>query len=76
MDLGEYYFHDDKIDENYDNKTQVAKIRDRHIEFKLKKNQKVIRLVAIRQYKNFLAKPEGKLRLGLVTHTTSKKQHK
>ena len=76
MDLGEYNFHEDKIDENCDNKTQVAKIRDRHIEFKLKKNQKVIRMVAIKQYKNFLAKPEGKLRLGLVTHTTSKKQHK
>ena len=76
MDLGEYYFHNDKIDENYDNKSQVAKIRDRHIEFKLKKNQKVIRMVAIKQYKNFLAKPEGKLRLGLVTHITSKKKHK
>ncbi len=76
MDLGEYYFHDDKIDENYDNKTQVAKIRDKHIEFKLNKNQKVIRMVAIKQYKNFLAKPEAKLRLGLVTHTTSKKKHK
>ena len=76
MDLGEYYFHDDKIDENYDNKSKVAMIRDRHIEFKLKKNQKVVRMIAIKQYKNFLAKPEGKLRLGLVTHTTSKKQHK
>ena len=42
----------------------------------LKKNQKVIRMVAIKQYKNFLAKPEGKLRLGLVTHTTSKKKRK
>jgi len=76
MDLGEYYFHDDKIDENYNNKSKVAMIRDRHIEFKLKKNQKVIRMVAIKQYKNFLVKPEGKLQLGLVTHTTSKKQHK
>ena len=76
MDLGEYYFHDDKIDENYDNKSKVAMIRDRHIEFKLKKNQKVIRMVAIKQYKNFLAKPEGKLRLGLITHTTTKKKHK
>ena len=43
---------------------------------KLKKNQKVIRMVAIKQYKNFLAKPEGKLRLGLVTHITTKKKHK
>ena len=76
MDLGEYYFHDDKIDETYDNKSKVAMIRDRHIEFKLKKNQKVIRMIAIKQYKNFLAKPEGRLRLGLVTHITSKKKHK
>ena len=76
MDLGEYYFHDDKIDENYDTKTQVAKIRNRAIEFKLKKNQKVIRLVAMKEFKNYMARPEGKLRLGLVSHTTSKKKHK
>lgn len=76
MDLGEYYFHDDKIDENYDTKTQVTKIRNRAIEFKLKKNQKVIRLVAMKEFKNYMARPEGKLRLGLVTHTTSKKKHK
>ena len=76
MDLGEYYFHDDKIDENYDTKTEVTKIRNRAIEFKLKKNQKVIRLVAMKEFKNYMARPEGKLRLGLVTHTTSKKKHK
>ena len=76
MDLGEYYFHDDKIDENHDNKSKVAMIRDRHIEFKLKKNQKVIRMVAIKQYKNFLVKPVGKIRIGIVTHIASKKQHK
>lgn len=76
MDLGEYYFNDDKIDENYDTKTQVAKIRNRAIEFKLKKNQKVIRLVAMKEFKNYMARPEGKLRLGLVSHTTSKKKHK
>lgn len=76
MDLGKYYFHDDKIDENYDTKTQVAKIRNRAIEFKLKKNQKVIRLVAMKEFKNYMARPEGKLRLGVVTHTTSKKNHK
>ena len=76
MDLGEYYFHDDKIDENYDTKTEVAKIRNRAVEFKIKKNQKIIRFVAIKQLKNFLAKPEGKLRLGVITHITSKKKHK
>ena len=47
MDFGEYYFHDDKIDENYDTKTEVAKIRNRAVEFKIKKNQKIIRFVAI-----------------------------
>ena len=73
MDLGEYYFKDNEIDESYDNKTQVAKIRDKHIEFKLKKNQKVIRMVAMREFKNYLAKPEGKIRMGIITHTTSKK---
>ena len=76
MDLGEYYFKDNEINENYDNKTQVSKIRDKHIEFKLNKNQKVIRMVAIKQYKNFLVKPEGKIRIGIVTHIASKKQHK
>ena len=76
MDLAEYYFHDDKIDENYDTKTEVAKIRNRAVEFKVKKNQKIIRFVAIKQFKNFLAKPEGKLRLGVVTHITSKKKRK
>ena len=76
MDLGEYYFHDDKIDENYDTKTGVAKIRNRAVQFKIKKNQKIIRFVAIKQFKNFLAKPEGKLRLGVVTHITSKKKRK
>ena len=75
-DLGEYYFHDDKIDENYDTKTEVAKIRNRAIEFKIKKNEKIIRLVAMKQFKNYLAKPEGKLRLGLVTHITSKDKHR
>ena len=44
MDLGEYYFHDDKIDENYDTKTQVAKIRNRAIEFKLRKIKKLLDL--------------------------------
>lgn len=76
MDLGEYYFHDDKIDENYDTKTQVAKIRKSAIEFKIKKNEKPIRMIAMKQYKNFLAKPEGKINLGLVTRIVPKKRQK
>ena len=74
MDLGEYYFNDDKIDESYDTKTEVAKIRKSAIEFKIKKNEKPIRMIAIKQYKNFLAKPEGKINLGLVTKIVQKKK--
>lgn len=73
LDLGEYYFHNYKIDEDYDTKTEVAKIRNKAIEFKLKKNQKAIRIVAMKQYKNFLANPEGKIKLKLVTHNVPKK---
>ena len=76
MDLGEYYFHDDKIDENYDTKTEVAKIRKSAIEFKIKRNEKPIRMIAIKQYKNFLAKPEGIINLGLVTRIVPKKKQK
>lgn len=76
MDLGEYYFHDDKIDENYDTKTEVAKIRKSAVEFKIKKNEKPIRMIVIKQYKNFLAKPEGKINLGLVTRIVPKKRQK
>ena len=57
-------------------KDLIMKARNKAIEFKLKKNQKVIRLVAMREYKNYLAKPEGKLHLGLVTHSTTKERHK
>ena len=76
MDLGEYYFHDNKIDENYDTKTEVAKIRKSAVEIKIKKNEKPIRMIAIKQYKNFLAKPEGKINLGLVTKIVPKKKQK
>ena len=74
MDLGEYYFHDDKIDENYDTKTEVTKIRKSAVEFKIKKNEKPIRMIATKQYKNFLVKPEGKINLGLVTKIVPKKK--
>lgn len=76
MDLGEYYFHDDKIDEEYDTETEVAKIRKSAVEFKIKKNEKPIRMIAIKQYKNFLAKPKGKINLGLVTQIVPRKEQK
>ena len=72
LDLGEYHFIDDKVDLNYNNKSKIATIKGRTIEFKLKKNQKVIRMLAVKEMKNYLAKPEKKLRLGLVTCNTKK----
>ena len=72
LDLGEYHFVDDKVDLNYNNKSEIATIKGRTIEFKLKKNQKVIRMLAVKEMKNYLAKPEKKLRLGLVTYNTKK----
>ena len=70
LDLGEYHFIDNKVDLNYNNKSQIATIKGRTIEFKLKKNQKVVRMLAVKEMKNYLAKPEKKLRLGLVTYNT------
>ena len=72
LDLGEYHFVDDKVDLNYNNKSEIATIKGRTIEFKLKKNQKVIRMLAVKEMKNYLVKPEKKLRLGLVTCNTKK----
>ena len=42
----------------------------------IKKNEKPIRMIAIKQYKNFLAKPEGKINLRLVTRIVPKKRQK
>ena len=66
--MGEYYFKDNKIDESCDVRTEVAQVRNSAVEFKLKKNQKIIRMISMKEYKNFLSKPEGKLRLGVVNH--------
>lgn len=66
IDLGEYYFHDDHFDENYDTKTEVAKIRNKAVEFKLKSNEKAVRMVAVKNRKNYLAKEEYKMKLGII----------
>lgn len=76
IDLGEYYYHDEHIDENYDTKTEVAKIKDKAIEFKIKKNERTIRLVAIKNRMNYLAKEEYKMKLGVITKSTTKSNHK
>ncbi len=76
LDLGEYYYHDEHFDENYDTKTEVAKIRNKAIEFKLKSNEKPVRMIAIKNRKNYLAKEEYKMKLGIVTRINSKSKGK
>ena len=76
IDLGEYYFHDDHFDENYDTKTEVAKIRNKAVEFKLKSNEKAVRMVAFKNRKNYLAKEEYKMKLGIVTKVNTKQKGK
>ena len=41
-------FADDKIDENYDTKTEVAQIRKSAVEFKIKKNEKLEKTIRIK----------------------------
>ena len=76
LDLGEYYYHDEHFDENYDTKTEVAKIRNKAIEFKLKSNEKPVRMIVIKNRKNYLAKEEYKMKLGIVTRINSKSKGK
>lgn len=73
LDLGEYKVEDGKVDVTYDNKSEVAKLKDRVIEFKLKSNQRMIRAVALKVNQNFMAKPTVKYRLGVITRKLAKK---
>ena len=76
LDLGEYYYHDEHFDETYDTKTEIAKIKNKAVEFKMKKNEKAIRMIAIKNRKNFLAKEEYKMRLGVVTKVNKSRSKK
>ena len=71
IDLGEYYFHDDAFDKSYDNKSQIAKLTDHAIEFKIKKNQKLVRAVVLKKPQNFLSKPDLKFKMGVVARRIS-----
>ena len=73
MDLGEYYYHDDKFDEKYDNKNPSVEFKNKVLEFKIKNNRKIIRAASLHEKQNFLANPCVKIRLGLVTRLPSKK---
>ena len=55
---------------------QIDKLYNKVLEFKIKNNRKIIRAVSLHEKQNFLAKPCGKIRLGLVTRISSKKKLK
>ena len=76
MDLGEYYYHDGDYDENYDNKVPSVEFKNRVLEFKIKNNRKIIRAVSLTEKQNYLAKPCGKIQVGLVTRIPTKEKQK
>ena len=76
MDLGEYYYHDGEYDETYDNKVPAVEFKNRVLEFKIKNNRKIIRAVSLTEKQNYLAKPCGKIQVGLVTRIPTKEKQK
>lgn len=81
LDLGEYHFNGEEFDEAEGLKNEIATYKDKVVSFKIKKYEKPIRFFAIKEMKNFLAKPDGNVHLSVVTHvmppeSTKKKKRK
>ena len=81
LDLGEYHFNGEEFDETEGLKNEIATYKDKVVSFKIKKYEKPIRFFAIKEMKNFLAKPDGNVHLSVVTHvippeSTKKKKSK
>ena len=81
LDLGEYHFNGEEFDEAEGLKNEIAAYKDKVVSFKIKKYEKPIRFFAIKEMKNFLAKPDGNVHLSVVTHvippeSTKKKKSK
>ena len=79
--MGEYHFNGEKFDEAEGLKNEIATYKDKIVSFKIKKYEKPIRFFAIKEMKNFLAKPECNVHLSVVTHvippeSTKKKKSK
>lgn len=68
LDLGKYHFNGEEFDENEGIKNEIATYKDKAISFKIKKNEKPIRFFAIKEMKNYLAKPDGNVNFSVVTH--------
>ena len=68
LDLGKYHFNGEEFDETEGIKNEIATYKDKAISFKIKKNEKPIRFFAIKEMKNYLAKPDGNVDFSVVTH--------
>lgn len=68
LDLGKYHFNGEEFDETEGIKNEIATYKDKAINFKIKKNEKPIRFFAIKEMKNYLAKPDGNVNSSVVTH--------
>ena len=68
LDLGKYHFNGEDFYENEGIKNEIATYKDKAISFKIKKNEKPIRFFAIKEMKNYLAKPDGNVNFSVVTH--------
>ena len=71
LDLGKYHFNGEEFDENEGIKNEIATYKDKAISFKIKKNEKPIRFFAVKEMKNYLAKPDGNVNFSVVTHIIS-----
>ena len=71
LDLGKYHFNGEEFDETEGIKNEIATYKDKSISFKIKKNEKPIRFFAIKEMKNYLAKPDGNVNFSVVTHVVS-----
>ena len=68
LDLGKYHFNGEEFDETEGIKNEIATYKDKAISFKIRKNEKPIRFFAIKEMKNYLAKPDYNVNFSVVTH--------
>ena len=76
IDLGKYHFNGEEFDEAEGIKNEIATYKDKVVSFRIKKNEKPIRFFAVKEMKNFLAKPDGDVHLSVVTHIINSNNNK
>lgn len=76
IDLGKYHFNGEEFDEAEGIKNEIATYKDKVVSFRIKKNEKPIRFFAVKEMKNFLAKPDGDVHLSVVTYIINSDNNK